>query len=111
MKGFQEEIRLEAPKNIKVTAVYPVSTATNFFNVGGNGIDVGRPFPVQKAELVADRMIDGIERAKKHIYPCKVWRPSKLLMGIVPPVKSFYCSIEKNRLKRFLKIKEELEKK
>ena len=111
MKGFQEAVRYEAPKNLKLTAVYPVSTATNFFNVGGNGIDVGRPFPVQKAELVADRMIDGIERAKKHIYPCKVWRPSKLLMGIVPPVKSFYCGIEKNRLKRFLKIKEELEKK
>ena len=110
MKGFQEAVRYEAPKNLKLTAVYPVSTATNFFNVGGNGIDVGRPFPVQEAELVADRMIGGIEKAKKHIYPCKVWRPSKLLMGIAPPVKSFYCGIEKNRLKRFLKIKEQLEK-
>ena len=111
MKGFQEAIRYEAPKNIKLTAVYPVSTATNFFNVGGNGIDVGRPFPVQEAALVADRMIGGIKKAKKHVYPCKVWRPSKLLMGIVPPVKSFYCGIEKNRLKRFLKKKAELEKK
>ena len=111
MKGFQEAVRYEAPKNLKLTAVYPVSTATNFFNVGGNGIDVGRPFPVQKAELVADRMISGIESAKKHIYPCKVWRPSKLLMGIVPPVKTIYCGIEKNRLKRFLKKKAELENK
>ncbi|MBR3126370.1 MAG: SDR family NAD(P)-dependent oxidoreductase [Mogibacterium sp.] len=111
MKGFQEEIRLEAPKNIKVTAVYPVSTATNFFNVGGNGIDVGRPFPVQKAELVADRMIDGIGKAKKHIYPCRIWKPSKLLMSVVPQVKSVYWGIEKNRLKRFLKKKAELENK
>ena len=111
MKGFQEAVRHEAPKNLKLTAVYPVSTATNFFNVGGNGIDVGRPFPVQKAELVADRMISGIEKAKKHVYPCRIWKPSKALMTIVPPVKSFYCGLEKNRLKRFLKIKEELEKK
>ena len=111
MKGFQEEIRLEAPKNIRVTAVYPVSTATNFFNVGGNGIDVGRPFPVQKAELVADRMIDGIEKAKKHVYPCRIWKPSKLLMSVVPQVKSVYWGIEKNRLKRFLKKKAELENK
>ena len=111
MKGFQEEIRLEAPKNIKVTAVYPVSTATNFFNVGGNGIDVGRPFPVQKAEVVAERMISGIEQAKKHIYPCRVWKPSKLLMAVVPQVKSIYWGIEKNRLKRFVKKKAELEKK
>ena len=111
MKGFQEAIRYEAPKNLKLTAVYPVSTATNFFNVGGNGIDVGRPFPVQEASLVADRMIGGIEKAKEHIYPCRVWKPSKLLMGIVPPVKSFYCGLEKNRLKRFLRKKAELENK
>ena len=111
MKGFQEEIRLEAPKNIKITAVYPVSTATNFFNVGGNGIDVGRPFPVQKAELVADRMISGIEQAKKHIYPCRIWKPSKLLMSVVPQVKSAYWGIEKNRLKRFIKKKAALENK
>lgn len=111
MKGFQEEIRLEAPKNIKLTAVYPVSTATNFFNVGGNGIDVGRPFPVQKADLVADRMINGIEKAKKHIYPCRIWKPSKALMTVVPQVKSFYWGMEKNRLKRFLKKKAELENK
>lgn len=111
MKGFQEEIRLEAPENIKVTAVYPVSTATNFFNVGGNGIDVGRPFPVQKAEVVAERMISGIESAKKHVYPCRIWKPSKLLMTIVPQVRSAYWSIEKNRLKKFLRKKAELENK
>ena len=109
MKGFQEEIRLEAPKNIKITAVYPVSTATNFFNVGGNGIDVGRPFPVQKADLVAERMINGIEKAKKHIYPCRIWKPSKLLMSVVPQVRSAYWSIEKNRLRRFVKKKADLE--
>ena len=111
MKGFQEAIRLEAPKNLRLTAVYPVSTATNFFNVGGNGIDVGRPFPVQKAELVADRMIDGIEKAKEHIYPCRIWKPSKALMTVVPQIKSFYWGMEKNRLKRFLKKKAELENK
>ena len=111
MKGFQEEIRLEAPKNIKITAVYPVSTATNFFNVGGNGIDVGRPFPVQKADLVAARMISGIEQAKKHIYPCRIWKPSKLLMAVVPQVRSAYWGFEKNRLKRFIRKKAALENK
>ena len=37
--------------------------------------------------------------------------PSKLLMAIVPPVKTIYCGIEKNRLKRFVKKKADLEKK
>lgn len=109
MKGFQEAVRLEAPKNLKLTAVYPVSTATNFFVVGGDGIDVGQPFPLQKVDIVAERMIDGIAEAKKHIYPCKIFQPSKLLMDILPPVKSFYWGMEKKRLKRFLEKKAALD--
>ena len=111
MKGFQEAVRLEAPRNIKITAVYPVSTATNFFMVGGDGIDVGQPFPLQTVDVVADRMISGIEKAKKHIYPCKVFQPSKVLMDTLPPVKTVYWEMEKKRLKRFLQKKAELEKK
>lgn len=105
MKGFQEAIRLEAPKNLKLTAVYPVSTATNFFNVGGGGVKMSKPFPVQSAEVVADRMIEGIAREKKHIYPCKLFKPSKVLMTAVPPVKSMYWGIEKKRLRNFLERK------
>ena len=105
MKGFQEAVRLEAPNNLKLTSVYPVSTATNFFNVGGGGVKMGRPFPVQKAEVVADKMIEGIAKDKKHIYPCIIFRPSKLLMNTVPPVKSFYWGIEKRRLNKFLERK------
>ncbi len=106
MKGFQEAVRLEAPKNIKLTAVYPVSTATNFFNVGGGGVKMSKPFPVQTPEVVADRMIEGIAKAKKHIYPCKIFKPSKALMTAVPPVRSFYWGIEKRRLNNFLKRKD-----
>ena len=109
MKGFQEAIRLEAPDNLKLTAVYPVSTATNFFKVGSGNIDVGTPFPIQKVEVVADRMISGINKAKKHIYPCRVFKPSKLLMNTIPPVRGVYWGIEKNRLKRFLEKKAALE--
>ncbi|WP_029231809.1 SDR family NAD(P)-dependent oxidoreductase [Butyrivibrio sp. VCB2006] len=109
MKGFQEAVRLEAPKNLKLTAVYPVSTATNFFKVGAGEIDVGHPFPMQKVDVVADRMLDGIEKAKKHIYPCKVFKPSKLLMNTIPPVKGVYWGIEKRRLKKFLEKKAALD--
>lgn len=109
MKGFQEAVRLEAPKNMKLTAVYPVSTATNFFMVGGDGIDVGQPFPLQKADVVAERMIGGIAEAKKHIYPCKLFQPSKVLMDVLPPVKSFYWGMEKMRLKKFLEKKAALD--
>ena len=111
MKGFQEAIRHEGHKNLKLTCVYPVSTNTNFFNVGGNGIKMAKPFPVQEPEAVADAVIKGIENEKKNVYPCPVYLPSKVLMNVVPPVKSVYMSIEKHRLGKFLDRVEEAKKK
>lgn len=109
MKGFQEAIRLEAPENIKITAVYPVATTTNFFNVGGGGIDVGTPNPVQSAEEVAESMIDGIAREKEHVYPFRSYKASKLFMDYAPFVKKTYWAGEQQRLRRFLEKKAELE--
>lgn len=111
MKGFQQAIRLEMPDNMKLTCIYPVSTATNFFNVGGNGIKVERPFPVQSAEGVAKATVKAIERGKKQLYPCPVYIPSKVLMTILPPVRSIYWKIERKRLDRFVARKAEAEKK
>ena len=105
MKGFQEAIRGEMPKNVKLTCVYPVSTNTNFFNVAGEGRKMSKPFPVQEPQAVANAVVKGVEAGKKHIYPCKVFRPSKLLMTVVPPVKMAYLAVEKGRLKKYIKIK------
>ena len=52
MKGFQQAVRDEAPENLQITCVYPVSTRTNFFNVGTGGRKLTPPFPVQEAESV-----------------------------------------------------------
>ena len=110
MKGFQQAIRLEKPKNLKLTCVYPVSTDTNFFNVGGNGIKVEKPFPVQSAPDVAKAVVKGVEEGKKSIYPCPVYLPSKVLMTAVPPVRSAYWAVEKGRLERFVKRVEKAKK-
>ena len=110
MKGFQQAIRLEMPENMKLTCIYPVSTDTNFFHVGGNGIPVERPFPVQSAEAVAKATVRAVERGKKQVYPCPVYLPSKFLMTVLPPVRSLYWKIEKGRLNRFLARKAEAEK-
>lgn len=110
MKGFQEAIRHEGHKNLKMTCVYPVSTNTNFFNVGGNGIKMEKPFPVQEPEAVADAVIKGIEKGKKSVYPCPVYLPSKTLMTVLPPVKHAYMASERQRLKRFVKRVEEAKK-
>ncbi len=110
MKGFQQAIRREGVKNLKLTCIYPVSTNTNFFNVGGNGIEMEKPFPVQEPEKVADATIKGIEKGKKNVYPCGIYVFSKVLMTILPPVRNIYLGMEQKRLERFLFRVEEAKK-
>ncbi|MBQ3373458.1 MAG: SDR family oxidoreductase [Oscillospiraceae bacterium] len=103
MKGFQQAIRDETPDNLKITCVYPVSTKTNFFNVGGGGRKVEPPFPVQAPEKVGKAVVKGVNKLKEHIYPCSAYLPSKYLMKVVPPVKSMYVGAQKRKLHRFVK--------
>ena len=103
MKGFQQAIRDETPKNLQISCVYPVSTRTNFFNVGGGGRKMEPPFPVQAPEKVGKAVIKGIDKLKKHIYPCPVYLPSKVLMNALPPVKALYIQAQKGKLRRFVK--------
>lgn len=103
MKGFQQAIRDETPKNLQISCIYPVSTKTNFFNVGGGGRKMEPPFPVQAPEKVGKAVVKGVNKLKKHIYPCPVYLPSKVLMNAVPPVKSLYIQAQKGKLRRFVK--------
>ena len=110
MKGFQQAIRIESPKNLKITCVYPVSTKTNFFEVGGAGHKVEQPFPVQTAEAVAKATVRGVERGRKQVYPCPVYLPSRFLMNILPPVRALYLRSQHKMLLRFLERKQNDEK-
>ena len=103
MKGFQQAIRDETPENLQISCVYPVSTKTNFFKVGGGGRKMEPPFPVQAPEKVGKAVVKGIDKLKKHIYPCPVYLPSKVLMNVVPPVKKLYIKAQQGKLHRFVK--------
>ncbi len=107
MAGFQEAIRLEKPENLKITCVYPVATKTNFFNVGGNGVKIKKPFPVQKASTVAKAAVRGIEREIEQISPCFLFDVSQVLMGVIPPIKKLYWNMEKAKFVQFLEAKKE----
>jgi len=105
LQGFQEAIRLEAPKNLQITCLYPVATDTNFFRVA-NPVAFEKPFPVQQPDVVARKMVEGIEKGKKFVSPSPLFGLSKVLMGICPPVKTVYWGLETAKLNRF---KEKLE--
>jgi len=104
LNGFQEAVRMEKPDNIQLTCVYPVSTDTAFFD---SPAEIEKPWPVQTPEHVAAKMIKGIEKGKKRVFPCKMFRLSLVLFTIFPFTKSIYLKREK---KKFLRHEERLRK-
>ena len=109
LEGFQEAIRVEKDSNIQLTCLYPVATDTNFFRVA-NPVEFEKPFPVQKPQVVARKMVKGLELGKKSVSPCELFAVSKVLMAVCPPVKTLYWQLENNKLKRFKKKLKEMKK-
>jgi short-subunit dehydrogenase len=58
--------RFEVNKDQRLTLVYPVATDTNFFQVSGQR---HKSWMVQTPEWVAEKVIKGIKKGKKDIYP------------------------------------------
>ena len=102
LNGFQQAIRLEKPDNLQITCLYPVATDTNFFKVA-NAVEFEKPFPVQKPSHVARKMLEGIETGKAKVSPCGLFGFAKVLMGVVPPVRTVYWKLETAKLDRFKK--------
>ena len=100
MEGFQQGIRFELPRNVKLTCLYPIATDTNFFATA-NKVEFERPFPVQSPKVVAKKMVKGIEKNKKSVNPSFLFTLSGVLFTILPPVKKVYLALEKGKFKRF----------
>ncbi|MBR1810195.1 MAG: SDR family NAD(P)-dependent oxidoreductase [Clostridia bacterium] len=109
LQGFQEAIRLEKPKNLQLTCLYPVATDTNFFKVA-NPVPFEKPFPVQQPDVVARKMVAGIDNGKKFVSPSPLFGLSKVLMGVCPPVRTVYWALETAKLTRFKKKLAEMKK-
>ncbi len=109
LQGFQEAIYLEKPKNLQMTFLYPVATDTNFFRVA-NPVPFEKPFPVQQPDVVARKMVDGIEKGKRFVSPSPLFGLSKVLMGVCPPVRTVYWGLETAKLNRFKKKLREMDK-
>lgn len=104
MNGFQEGIRLEMPKNLTLTCLYPVATDTGFFKKAVEGKSKAitqKPFPVQKPAHVAKCMVKGIEKKRKNVNPCKLFTLARFLFAICPPIKWIYWRLEYKKLLRY----------
>lgn len=102
VQGFQEGIRLEMPKNMTLTCLYPIATDTNFFKTA-NEAEFERPFPVQSPKTVARKMVMGLEKGKKTVNPSVLFTIGLPFFSIFPPLRKAYWSMEKAKLSRFAK--------
>ena len=109
LNGFQQAMRYEKPNNMRLTCLYPIATNTNFFKVA-NPVEFEKPFPVQQPGVVARKMVSALETGKKYVFPSTLYTFSRVLMGVCPPVRTVYLSLENNKLERFKKKLKEMGK-
>lgn len=102
LEGWQQGIRFENPKNIRLTCLYPIATDTGFFKAA-NEVEFEKPFPVQSPRVVAKKMVAALEKGKKSVNPSFLFSLSGVLFTVCPPIKSTYLALEKQKFNRFAK--------
>lgn len=99
---FIQTYRYERPKNLQLTAIYPVATQTSFFDKATGENNTPLPFPRQGTKTVAKKIIDGIEKGKKNIYPSLLFRIFYPIGRAFPFCLKIYSKIERNKVRKWL---------
>ena len=100
LHGFVSAYRHEHNDQGTLSIVYPIATKTEFFSNAGNQIPV--PFPSQTAKQVANKMISGLRKNKKVIYPSLLFRIMLLLNNYLPFLLSFYLYWQRTLFARWV---------
>lgn len=95
---FSQSYRFEIPSNGHLMVVYPIATRTAFFRTANHGTPV--PFPSQTADHVAKRIIDGLKRDAKTVFPSRLFWVG---WHFLPFWRGIYQRIEARRFRRWLK--------
>lgn len=108
INGFQEAVGLEKPDNLQMTTLYPVATDTGFFKTASS-VEFAKPYPLQTPDIVAARMVKGMEKGKKKVLPCRMFTFAMILFKILPFTKKLYLRSEKKKFEEYKIRKAKLE--
>lgn len=100
VRGFADAYRYELDEGQHFQVIYPVATKTKFFGRAGNNTPV--PWPTQEADTVAKRVIRGIRRDKKHIFPSTLFRITDVVSRVFPVVFKIYVNINNKAFRKWL---------
>jgi uncharacterized protein len=96
---FVETMRSEGDGDW-ITMIYPAATDTDFFNKAGKKIP--KAYPVQSVHAVVRRIIIGVAKGQKRIYPSRLFQATMLANRYLPIFKPFYFYLERRKLKHWL---------
>lgn len=84
-----------------LSLAFPIATQSKFFDQAGRGIP--RPFPSQKAEQVADKILRGVKKNQKKIFPSTLFRVLLYLNRYLLIIKPIYQYYELRKFKKWIK--------
>ena len=99
---FMQTYRYEQADNIQITTVYPVATRTEFFDKATGEDSTPLPFPIQEASTVAQKIIRGIEKGKKQVFPSILFRLFYPIGRAFPLFLKIYSLMEKKKVSKWL---------
>lgn len=99
---FVQTYRYEQRKTLQLTAIYPVATRTQFFDKATGEKNTPLPFPSQDARTVAKKIVRGIERGKKTIYPSLMFRIFYPVGRAFPFLMKIYSTMERRKVRKWL---------
>lgn len=99
---FVQTYRYEQPDRLQLTVIYPVATRTYFFDKATGENNTPLPFPAQDAGLVARKIVKGIEKGRKTIYPSLLFRLFYPVGRAFPCFLKVYSLLEKKKVGKWL---------
>lgn len=102
IRGFADAYRFELDREQHFQVVYPIATRTNFFKAAG---DSPVPWPTQNANIVAKKILKGVIKDKKSIFPSRVFYITNLLNRIFPFINTIYVIKLNREFRAWLKKK------
>jgi len=99
---FFQTYRYEQHQNLHIMKVYPVATKTDFFDKAAGKKNTPMPWPAQNVQTVAKKIIVGIQKEKKKVYPSLLFRLFYPLGRTFPILLHLYSLLEKRKIKDVL---------
>lgn len=99
---FMQTYRFEAKADLKIMNIYPVATRTEFFDKASETENTPLPWPVQQPETVVRKIINGIRKNKKLVYPSLLFRLFYPVGRAFPFMLKIYSLTEQRKVKSWL---------